>query len=65
MVEAVAEQVMRLKGTGATILLAEQNLRFASQVADRGVVLQNGTVQMRGSMAECARSPEVARSLAV
>lgn len=65
MVDAVRNLVLGLRKQGATILLAEQNLTFASQVADRGFVLQNGTVILSGSMEQCATSPEVARNLAV
>lgn len=65
MVDAVRRLVLGLRQRGVTILLAEQNLSFASQVADRGYVLQNGTVILSGSMEQCATSPEVARNLAV
>ena len=65
MVKAVEDVVLQLKKAGATVLLAEQNLGFASRVADRGYVLQQGQGIMTGSMAECAASEAVARSLAV
>ncbi|HEY8341825.1 MAG TPA: ABC transporter ATP-binding protein [Calditerricola sp.] len=65
MVDAVRKLVLQLRQRGVTILLAEQNLSFASQVADRGYVLQNGTVVLSGTMERCATSPEVARNLAV
>jgi len=65
MVKAVEDVVLELKRAGATILLAEQNLGFASRVADRGFVLQQGQGIMSGTMAECAASEAVARSLAI
>ena len=36
--------ILRLKRQGFTILLVEQNLRFARKVADRHVVVENGKV---------------------
>jgi branched-chain amino acid transport system ATP-binding protein len=36
--------ILRLKRQGFTILLVEQNLRFARKVADRHVVIENGKV---------------------
>lgn len=36
--------IQRLKTQGFTILLVEQNLRFAQRVADRHVVIENGKV---------------------
>lgn len=65
MVKAVEDVVLQLKEAGATILLAEQNLGFATRVADRGYVLQQGQCTMSGTMAECAASEAVARSLAI
>ncbi len=65
MVRSIEEVVLKLKASGLTVLLAEQNLRFASRVADRGYVLQKGEIQAAGTMEECARSEAVARLLAV
>lgn len=65
MVDAVAEFLLRLRQERISILLAEQNLRFAGQVAEWGVVLQKGVVALSGPMDACVRSPEVARSLAL
>lgn len=65
MVKAVADVVQALKREGVTMLLAEQNLGFATQIADWGYVLQKGQVLLEGSMDVCARSEEVVRALAV
>lgn len=43
-VKEIAELIRRLKAKGFTILLVEQNLRFARLVADRHVVVENGKV---------------------
>ena len=43
-VKEIGETIQRLKAQGFTIVLVEQNLRFARQVADRHVVVENGKV---------------------
>lgn len=44
MVKAVANALNQLKGEDLTILLVEQNLNMALEIADRVVVMENGTV---------------------
>ena len=41
-VQHIGETIMRLKQEGFTILLVEQNFRFAARVADRHYVMENG-----------------------
>jgi branched-chain amino acid transport system ATP-binding protein len=41
-VEQIGRCIRRLKETGFTVVLVEQNYRFASEVADRIVVIENG-----------------------
>ena len=41
-VQQIGRTVARLKAQGFTILLVEQNFRFASMVADRHYVMENG-----------------------
>jgi len=43
-VEQIGRTIARLKGQGFTILLVEQNFRFASTVADRYYVMEHGKV---------------------
>ncbi|MGE8690279.1 MAG: ABC transporter ATP-binding protein [Achromobacter sp.] len=44
MVKAVASVLKQLKGEDLTLLLVEQNLSMALEIADRVVVLENGSV---------------------
>jgi branched-chain amino acid transport system ATP-binding protein len=50
-VEQMADAILALKREGVAVLLAEQNLHFASRVADGAVVIESGRVVWRGSMA--------------
>src|SRR5882672_2412780 len=43
-VQQISQTISRLKAEGFTILLVEQNFRFASRVADRHYVMENGRV---------------------
>ncbi|EAQ02039.1 putative branched-chain amino acid transport system ATP-binding protein [Pseudooceanicola batsensis HTCC2597] len=43
-VKEIGQQLLKLKALGYTILLVEQNLRFAKSVADRHVLVENGRV---------------------
>ena len=49
MVEHLGEQISRLKREGLTILLAEQNVDFSLELADRVYVLEKGTVRYDGT----------------
>jgi len=50
-VEALREQLGRLKASGLTMVLAEQNVRFVGDLGDRVYILEKGTVRYEGSMA--------------
>ena len=50
-VEQLAAAIRELKSTGVALLLAEQNWRFASAVADRAYVIESGRIRFSGSMA--------------
>ncbi|WP_028470871.1 ABC transporter ATP-binding protein [Neptunomonas japonica] len=43
-VQKLAEVLMQLKGRGLTILLVEQNFRFAAPIADRHYVMEHGHI---------------------
>jgi branched-chain amino acid transport system ATP-binding protein len=51
----VADAIGRLKAEGLSVLLAEQNLRFAARVADRVVLIERGRVRYEGSFAGLPR----------
>ena len=49
-VEQMGRAILALKAEGVSILLAEQNLHFAQNVADRAVILQSGRVAWAGTI---------------
>jgi branched-chain amino acid transport system ATP-binding protein len=55
----IAEGLHRLRETGLTVLLAEQNAKLASDVATRIYILQNGRIRFHDSPANLLKNPEV------
>jgi branched-chain amino acid transport system ATP-binding protein len=52
LVDNIFDTIQELHRAGTTILLVEQNARAALAVADRGYVLQTGTIVLSGDAAE-------------
>ncbi|WP_244913920.1 ABC transporter ATP-binding protein [Methylobacterium frigidaeris] len=57
--EEVYERVGRIRESGLTILVVEQNTVLALAVADRGYVLETGRVVLAGPAAELKANPRV------
>ena len=65
-VEQMAAAMRELKSSGVSVLLSEQNLRFAAAVCDRAYIIEQGRIRWSGTMAELARDDAArARYLAV
>lgn len=58
-VEQMAETIIALKEAGLTVLLSEQNLRFASAISDRAYIIERGEIKYQGAMQELSRDREV------
>ncbi|MDF1721452.1 MAG: ABC transporter ATP-binding protein [Minwuia sp.] len=52
--DRIADTVATLRDEGLTLLIAEQSLGFAAEVASRCVVLESGQIAHEGSMQELA-----------
>jgi branched-chain amino acid transport system ATP-binding protein len=61
-VEALRDQLGRLKASGLTLVLAEQNVRFVSDLGDRVYILEKGMVRYQGSMATFLAQDDVRKS---
>jgi branched-chain amino acid transport system ATP-binding protein len=51
--------IREIKTAGTTLLLVEQNAKMALREADRGYVLENGSIVLQDSAAELLKSPLV------
>jgi branched-chain amino acid transport system ATP-binding protein len=65
-VDQMAAAIRGLKASGVSVLLSEQNLRFAASVSDRAYVIEKGRIRYAGTMAGLAADDGArARYLAV
>ncbi len=58
----VFEALKAISGEGTTILLVEQNARMALRFAQRGYVLENGVISLKGASAELIANPLVEKA---
>lgn len=58
-VKMLGELIQRIKQEGVTVLLAEQNSKFAMRLSDRGYVIDDGRIRFHGSIRELSENEEV------
>jgi len=63
-VRNVFDIVVKMRHEGMSVLLVEQNVRAAVEIADRAFVLDDGQIVYEGPAAEFARDEERVRALA-
>jgi branched-chain amino acid transport system ATP-binding protein len=61
LVRALEEQIKGLRDSGLTVLLAEQNVKSALRLSDRGYIIDNGQIRYEGSVEEMRGNDEVRR----
>jgi branched-chain amino acid transport system ATP-binding protein len=61
-VEQMAATIRALKAEGLSVLLSEQNLRFATEVSDRATIIEKGRIRYEGAMAALAADEAVRRA---
>jgi len=59
LVNVLEEQISQLRDKGLTVLLAEQNLRFALKLSNRGYIIDNGVIRYYGSIKDLRENEEV------
>jgi len=59
LVKVLEEKINQLRDKGLTVLLAEQNLRFALKLIDRGYIIDNGVIRYHGSIKDLQENEEV------
>jgi branched-chain amino acid transport system ATP-binding protein len=62
LVNRIFAVISRLKESGVTILLVEQNARKALEIADRAYVMETGRVILEGDARELAANPEIEKA---
>ena len=58
-VALLAEMILKIRAEGVTVLLAEQNLHFCAKVADRGYVIDKGSMKYEGKMSDLLGNEEI------
>lgn len=58
-VQELGRQIRKLKDMGLTILLAEQNIKFATSIADRAYIIETGRIRFEGTIEDLARQHDV------
>ncbi len=58
-VKMLEEQIIQLKESGLTVLLAEQNLEVALRLSDRAYVIDNGSIRYHGTSQDLRENDEV------
>ena len=61
MVRTLVEAIRQIRQEGVTLLLADQNLKFARRVADRGYIIEKGNIRYAGRLDELWANAEVVR----
>jgi len=62
LVEQMFNVIRTVAEQGTTVLLVEQNVFHTLQIADRGYVLENGSVTLSGTGKELLENPHVRRA---
>jgi branched-chain amino acid transport system ATP-binding protein len=62
-VQNMIDAFQKMKASGVTILLVEQNIHFAQQLGDSVAVMDNGRVIHAGTMAALSADPALQQSL--
>lgn len=58
-VQTLGQAVDLIKKEGLTILLSEQNSKFALKYGDRAYIVDNGAIKYQGSMSELEQNEEI------
>jgi ABC-type branched-subunit amino acid transport system ATPase component len=59
MMERIAETLVETRSPDRIVIIAEQNVDFVLQLADRGYVLEVGSARIEGTSAELRSHPEL------
>lgn len=58
-VKVLGDMIDLLKQEGVTVLLSEQNMKFALKHSDRAYIVDNGHIKYSGSVEELEKNEEI------
>lgn len=58
-IDEMAKTILELKRAGITLILSEQNLRFANLIADKAYIIEKGEIRYQGTMKDLNNNPKV------
>jgi branched-chain amino acid transport system ATP-binding protein len=61
-VQEMFETIQNIHHEGTTVLLVEQNVQFALEIADHGFVLENGHITLKGNGAELLQNEQLKKA---
>ena len=61
LVRTLVDALRRIREEGTTLLIADQNVKFARRVADRGYIMEKGTIRFAGPLEQLWQNEEVVR----
>ena len=61
MVRTLIEAIRQIQEEGVTLLIADQNVKFARRVADRGYIMEKGNIRYSGRLEELWANEEIVR----
>lgn len=61
-IKEIRDTIVEIKGDGVAILLAEQNVKMALEVADRHYIIDKGTVKFEGPSGELQQRRDIMES---
>ena len=62
MIDLLRDVLLEIRTQGVTVMLVEQDVSFALQVADRGYVIEGGIVVCEGGASSLANDPQIRRA---
>jgi len=60
-VAALAKAIREIRDTGVTVFLADQNVRFCRKTADRGYIIEKGTIRYQDEMKNILENKEIVK----
>ncbi|MGH8640288.1 MAG: ATP-binding cassette domain-containing protein, partial [Burkholderiales bacterium] len=61
MVKTLIGAIQQIRGEGVTLLVADQNVKFARRIASRGYIMEEGHIRHTGTLEELWANEQVIR----